>query len=468
MRIGQTQYLKQSQNLALTPKLQQSIRLLQLSTLELNELLQQQVLENPFLQIEDGFAPPDYQDYPIKNLDLSDLQSERDSSYWNDCRPTSSRSLSYDDVSNWIEETVSSTTSLKMHLLHQLASKVTDPHTIRIGTYLIDFVEDDGLLKIDITEVAKDLEVKVLDVLAVLSILQSFDPVGVCARSLEESFLIQLREKNQLTETMERILNHISELPNKGVKGVSKLSSVTLEELKQSLDIIRTLSPCPGASFSASSVQMHFPDVRIYKNKVGDWLCDLNEENLPRVYVDSELYHDLKKRCLRSEENAYLQEQISTANWWVKTIHQRSQTILNVCYAILRHQKDFFDNGPNLLKPMVLRDIAGELELHESTVSRAVNNKYVQTTWGVFELKYFFASTVKSSNEDHSNKSIQVNIRSLIEKEDKLLPLSDGQLVLRLREQGITIARRTIAKYREALKIPSSFERRKQAELMTF
>lgn len=468
MKIAQSQYLKQTQNLALTPKLQQAIRLLQLSSLELNELLQQQVLENPFLQVEETVASQDYQEKPEKDPDFSDLQSETYSNYWSDCNGAPSRSTSYDDFSNWIEETVSSSISLKTHLLQQLESKITDSHALRIGTYLIDFVGDDGLLRIEVDEIAKDLNVKVLDVLATLSILQSFDPVGVCARSLEESFMIQLQEKNQLTESMSRILKHLSELPNKGTQGISKLAAVTLDELKQSLNLIRTLNPRPGASFSAPPIQMHLPDVRIYKNKLGDWQCELNEENLPRVYADSELYYDLKRRSLKAEDLSYLQMQINTANWWVKTIHQRSQTILRVCHAILQHQQDFFEKGPNALKPMALKNIAAELNLHESTISRAVNHKYVQTTWGVFELKHFFASTLKADNEDHSNKSIQVNIKQLIEKEDKLLPLSDDQLVLILKEQGITVARRTIAKYRDALKIPSSFERKKQTQLMTF
>lgn len=468
MKIGQTQQLKQGQTLALTPKLQQSIQILQMPTLDLADLIQEQILENPFLQIEDPsqtLQPPE--NYYNNDPDLSELQSEVYSNFWTDVGAKASYS-SAEDHSNWIEETVPRSTSLKDHLQMQLETKTTDPHTLFIGSYLIDLVEEDGLIRADMNHVACELKVKALDVFAVLSLLQSFDPVGVCARSLEESFAIQLNDKNFLTASMARILNHLKDLPDKGAAIVAKSAKVTQDELKETLRILRTLNPRPGEAFQQMPFEPSSIDVFIVRDQFGEWRCELNEESLPKVYADSDLYQVLKSKRLKSGEAAYLSSQMSAANWFIKAIHQRSQTILKVCQAIITHQKSFFEIGPSALKPMGLKDLAGELGIHESTVSRSISHKYLQTAWGVFELKYFFGSVVKSNGQDQSNRSIQAAIKDLIYEEDKQSPLSDDQLVMILKNKGITVARRTITKYREALKIPSSFMRKKQAQLMTF
>lgn len=467
MKIGQTQYLTQGQSLALTPKLQQSIQILQMPTVDLASLIQEQVLENPFLQIEDSPEPFQPSENCYNDPDLSELQSETYANFWTDVGVKAPYN-SYENHSNWIEETVTRNTSLKDHLLIQLETKTTDPHTLFIGSYLIDLVDEDGLIRADMSQVACELHVKVLDILAVLSLLQSFDPVGVCARSLEESFTIQLNDKNFLTTSMTRILNHLKDLPEKGPLAVAKSAKVTQEELKETLQLIRTLNPKPGEAFQQISFEPSSIDVFIVRNQSGEWQCELNEDALPKIYADSDLYHALKSKRLKSGEAAYLSSQMSAANWFMKAIHQRSQTILKVCQAIVTHQNSFFEKGPSALRPLALKDLAGELGIHESTVSRSINHKYLQTVWGVFELKYFFGSVVKNGEKDQSNRSIQATIKSLIYKEDKQAPLSDDQLVMILKGMEITVARRTITKYREALKIPSSFMRKKQAQLMTF
>lgn len=467
MKIAQTQNLRQSQNLALTPKLQQSIQMLQMSALDLTALIHEQALENPFIQVEEGAEMPEWHECQDIDPDLGHLQSETYSNLWTmPARLTSSRLT--DDHSNWIEETLTQNISLKSHLLTQLQAKTTHTDHLRIGRYLIDLVDEDGILRADIIEAAVDLGCSVSDVSGVLSLLQTFDPVGVCARTLEESFAIQLREKNFLTQSMSRILTHLNMLPAQGISGVAKLADVTHEELKQTLQLLRTLNPRPGDSFQPSIFERNLIDIFVVRDQFGEWACELNEEALPKVYADSELYHDLKTRLLKQEDAAYLSTQMSAANWLVKVIHQRSQTILKVCQAIIVHQQAFFDQGPAVLKPMALKDLASELGIHESTVSRAISHKYMQTAWGVFELKHFFGSTVKNGHEDQSNRSIQAIMKTLIDGEDKNNPLSDDQLVSHLKSQGIIVARRTIAKYRGVLKILSSFERKKQAELMTF
>ncbi|WP_032112375.1 RNA polymerase factor sigma-54 [Candidatus Paracaedibacter symbiosus] len=465
--MRQMQHLKQGQNLALTPKLQQSIQMLQMSTLDLVDLIQVQVLENPFLQIEETSEVPEWQQNYNEDPHLGDLQSETYSNFWTDVGTKSSQ-YSFEDQSNWIEETVMAPLSLKSHLLQQLETKTKDPHTLLIGYYLVDLVDDDGLIRANLDQVALDLNIKILDVLAVLTLLQSFDPVGVCARTLEESFAIQLSDQNVLSDSLNRILQHLSKLPTKGIQGVAKLADISLEEFKKALQLFRTLNPRPGESFQSVSFTKNTIDIFIIKDSMGEWVCELNEESLPKVYVDSDLYHELKLRRLKAGDAAYLSSQLSAANWLVKAVHQRSNTILKVCQALVTHQASFFEKGPSALKPMALKDLALELGVHESTVSRAINAKYLQTIWGVFELKYFFCAAVRNGVEDQSNRSIQAAIKVLIEREDKLNPLSDDQLVSSLQNKGIIVARRTIAKYRDALKIPSSFERKKQAQLMTF
>lgn len=469
MKIGQTQHLNQGQSLTLTPKLQQSIQILQMPTLELAHLIYAQILENPFLQVQEfpQTTQPSDSENIYEDPDLSELQSEVYSNFWTDVGGKNPRQNA-EDYSNWVEETVTRPISLKDHLRVQLEAKTTDPHTLFIGLYLIDLVEESGLIQADMEEVARELGVKVLDVLAVLSLLQSFDPVGVCARSLKESLAIQLSDKNILTATMARILHQLKDLPEKGAARVAKAAKVSQLELKEALRLIRAMNPRPGEGFQPVLFESSAIDVFIVRDHSGGWRCELNEEALPKIYADSELYHTLKSKKLRGGDAAYLSAQMSAANWFIKAVHQRSQTILKVCQAIISHQEDFFEKGPCALKPMGLRDLALELGIHESTVSRSINHKYLQTSWGIFELKYFFGSTVKHAGTDQSNRSIQAMIKKLIFEEDKQAPLSDDQLVLILQNKGITVARRTVAKYREALKIPSSFSRKKQAQLMTF
>jgi RNA polymerase sigma-54 factor len=467
MKIEQTQYLKQSQNLALTPRLQQSIQMLQMSALDLTTLIHEQGLENPFIQLEEGTEMPKPQEPPDVDPDLGYLQSEVYSNIW--AMPTRSTSSPLTEShGNWIEETLVQNVSLKNHLIMQLQAKTTHSEVLRIGFYLIDFVEEDGILRADMNEIADELNCSVSELEEVLSLLQTFDPVGVCARTLAESFAIQLREKNFLTQSMNRILTHLDMLPGQGISGVSKLAEVTQDELKQTLQLLRTLNPRPGESFHPPLFERHLIDIFVVRDQFNEWVCELNEEALPKVYADSDLYYDLKAKILKQGDAAYLSAQMSAANWLIKVIHQRSQTILKVCQAIVTYQQSFFDKGSAFLKPMALKDLAGELAIHESTVSRAINHKYMQTPWGVFELKHFFGSMVKNGDEEQSNRSIQAMMKALIDGEDKRNPLSDDQLVSHLKNQGIIVARRTIAKYRGVLKILSSFERKKQAELMTF
>lgn len=467
MKIEQTQYLKQSQNLALTPKLQQSIQMLQMSALDLAALIHEQALENPFIHVEETTEIPKLPERQDIDPDLGHLQSETYSNLWAIPNQTVSSSLT-ESQSSWIEETLTENISLKSHLATQLQAKITHPEQLLIGHYLIDLVDDDGILRFDMNEAAVELNCQIDDLSSILSLLQTFDPVGVCARTLTESFAIQLREKNFLSQSMNRILTYLDRLPAQGISNVAKLAEVTQDELKQTLQLLRTLNPRPGDSFQPSLFERNLIDILVVRNQFNEWTCELNEEILPKVYADSDLYHDLKTKILKQGDAAYLSAQMTAANWLIKVIHQRSQTILKVCQAIIIHQQSFFDRGPSFLKPMALKDLAVELEIHESTVSRAISHKYMQTPWGVFELKHFFGSTVKNGDEEQSNRSIQAIMKALIDGEDKRNPLSDDQLVCHLKSQGIIVARRTIAKYRAALKILSSFERKKQAELMTF
>lgn len=363
--------------------------MLQMSALDLTTLIHEQALENPFIQVEEGAEIPKLQEPPDVDPDLSHLQSEAYSNIW--AMPTRSTSSQLTEShANWIEETLTQNVSLKSHLITQLQAKTTHSNWLRIGNYLIDLVEEDGILRADMNEAANELNCSVCELSDVLSLLQTFDPVGVCARTLAESFAIQLREKKFLTESMNRILTHLDMLPGQGISGVSKLAAVTQDELKQTLQLLRTLNPRPGDSFHPPLFERNLIDIFVVRDQFDEWACELKEEILPKVYADSDLYHDLKTKILKQGDAAYLSAQMSAANWLIKVIHQRSQTILKVCQAIVTHQQSFFDKGSSFLKPMALKDLAGELEIHESTVSRAISHKYMQTPWGVFRIKAFF------------------------------------------------------------------------------
>lgn len=462
MRLEQNITLRQSQQLSLTPQMQQAIHILQLSTLELQELINTELLENPFLDADtqETIAV----DVPDESP-LNDLDDDIYSNYW----PDSKTCTGYveNDTMNWLEETIATPCSLHDHLRQQLRIITACPDTLKIGNYLIDLVDEDGFIKADLTEAAADLQCCHETVLSVLALLQKFDPIGVCARSLEECFRLQLQEAGSLNQSLSTVLSNMTVILDKGLHGLSKHCQIPREELKEALAELRQLNPKPGQGFMVPTTQTLIPDL-LFKYTKGQWQCELNEASLPKIFINSDSYADLVKRAHHPQDKHYINEKFRSAKWLEKTIANRLDTMLKVGRFILQHQVEFFEHGQSKLKSMTLKDLASVLNMHESTVARAVNNKYATTPHGIIELKSLFSTLVAQDSGDMSNKAIQFNISTLITAENRDKPLSDDQLVKRLQDQGITIARRTVTKYREAMNIPSSYDRKKHAQLMTF
>lgn len=482
-------HLRQSQQLVLTPQMQQSLKLLSLSSVEMLDFVQQIVLENPFLEqagSEDSFSQVSEDGQKGDNLENYDVDQWQQ--YWREFK--SSKRTGSDSTLSF-EERIYLPMTLKDHLRGQLHQETSNPEERLIGDYLIDLVQEDGYIRQDMEGVAADLDCPLHDVLSVLTMLQRFDPVGVCARSLGECLLIQCRDQQKTTASYEKILENLNDLLEKGPEGFAKQHQIPVSLLKEVLDDIKLLNPKPGYAFAPQdSTQYVVPDVVVGRDKEGNWMCQLNESVFPRVMIDHHSYLSLMKGK-RSQKMAvpdrnYINTHISNANGLLRNLRMRALTILNVAQAIIESQKESLTLGRSVLKPLTLKEIAQQLEIHESTVSRAVTGKYIAMPFGIIELKEFFGSgrsadkdqdsesTVVSLEErdggkkEVSNKAVQYEIKIMLETENKKNPLSDEQIVGCLKEKGILVARRTVAKYREELNIPSSFERKKLSKILIF
>lgn len=478
--------LRQSQNLVLTPQMQQSIKLLSLSSVEVMDFVQQIVLENPFLEqegVEESFSG------------LSVPQDERAQQnppdqwqqYWHEFRASKRKAV---DSNLSFEERIAVPIALKDHLRAQLYQHTQDREHLFVGDYLIDLVQEDGYIRQEMGMVAHDIARDSDLVLTVLKMLQGFDPVGVCARHLGECLLIQCRDQNKLTDLSQRILENLPELFERGPEVFAKRHKLSVSTLKDILDEIKSLNPKPGYAFGVQeSIHYINPDVIVTQHKTGEWICQLNEVAYPRVMIDQHSYLSLMKgknsHQMTAQDRNYIHTHISNANGLLKNLQMRALTILKVSQAIIELQEESLILGRAALKPMTLKEIAHQLELHESTVSRAVTGKYIAMPFGIIELKEFFGSGRGGEKEPQgdiiqwkelegtfqrnvSNKAVQYEIKSMLEEENKKDPLSDEAIVCRLKEKGIAVARRTVAKYREELNIPSSFERKKLSKILTF
>jgi RNA polymerase sigma-54 factor len=365
-----------------------------------------------------------------------------------------------------IENTLSSASSLSDHLLWQLSLHQSDDEQLReIGTAIIGNLDDDGYLVASVEEIAAMGEWPVAEVEKALQLLQTFDPHGVAARDLQECLWLQLKFLNlEGTPTEKIVTEHLRLLQNHQVPEIARRLGVTIEDLKEHIEIIRNLDPKPGSRYNPQQSQYVIPDV--YVVKVEDqYVAMLNEEGLPQLRISPTYRRLLDKNAPGTEENNetrnYVKDKFRSALWLIKSVDQRQKTIQKVANSIINFQREFLDNGIEYLRPLVLRDVANDIGMHESTVSRVVNNKYMHTPQGVFEMKYFFHSGISSSYGDSvSSVTIKQRIRKIIENEDPRKPLSDSKIVSILQKEGLMLARRTIAKYREELKIPTSNQRK--------
>jgi RNA polymerase sigma-54 factor len=475
MAISQKLHTKLVQKLILTPSLQQAIKLLPMSTLELADLLNQEMVENPLLEeVPTEELQPAEQQQPEKQeaqpaTEKPDTWDDADYDYFfGDYLDDGYRSRTPSEVKELppIENTLSSAASLSDHLLWQLSLQTNDERTKQIGSAIIGNLDDDGYLVASVEEIAAMGGWPVGDVEKALQHVQTFDPIGVAARDLQECLWLQIRHLGLEGTPSEKIVTeHLRLLQNHQVPEIARKLGMPIEELKQHIEIIRNLDPKPGSRYNPSQSQYVIPDV--YVVKVEDqYVAMLNEEGLPQLRI-SPVYRRLLDKSGQAgteeagETRAYVKDKFRSALWLIKSVDQRQKTIHKVATSIINFQREFLDQGIEYLRPLVLRDVANDIGMHESTVSRVVNNKYMHTPQGVFEMKYFFHSGISSSyGESVSSVTIKQRIRRIIENEDPRKPLSDSKIVSILQKEGLMLARRTIAKYREELKIPTSNQRK--------
>jgi len=474
MPIQQKLHTKLVQKLILTPSLQQAIKLLPMSTLELSDMLNQEMVENPLLEevpTEDlqpvEAAPaaekPAAEEGPKTQKD--DAWDDSDYEYFfGDYLDDGYRPRAPQEVKELppIENTLSTPTSLSDHLLWQLSLQTDDDLMREIGSAVIGNLDEDGYLVASVDEIAAMGSWPIAEVERALRLVQGFDPIGVAARDLQECLWLQLRHVGlEGTPTEKIITEHMRLLQNHQVPEIARKLGLSIEEIRDHIEIIRHLDPKPGSRYNQPQSHYVIPDV--YVVKVEDqYVAVLNEEGLPQLRISPTYRRLLEKGAENSDETrAYVKDKFRSALWLIKSVEQRQKTIHKVANSIINFQRDFLDHGIEHLRPLVLRDVANDIGMHESTVSRVVTNKYMHTPQGVFEMKFFFHSGISSSyGESVSSVTIKQRIRKIIEAEDARKPLSDSKIVSILQKEGLVLARRTIAKYREELKIPTSNQRK--------
>ena len=472
MAIQQKLHTKLVQKLILTPSLQQAIKLLPMSTLELADLLNQEMVENPLLEEvpTEDLQPAEQtqekaQAEEAKQAEKGDTWDDADYDYFfGDYLDEGYRPRTPTEVKELppIENTLSTAASLADHLEWQLSLQTDDEKLKEIGEAIIGNLDDDGYLVASVDEIAAMGNWSVEDVERALQHVQTFDPIGVAARDLQECLTLQLRHVGLAGTITEKIVtDHLKLLQNHQVPEIARRLGVTVDELKEHIEIVRNLDPKPGSRYNPTQSQYVIPDV--YVVKVEDhYEVFLNEEGLPQLRISPVYRRLLDKNSENSDETrAYVKDKFRSALWLIKSVDQRQKTIHKVATSIVNFQKEFLDHGIEYLRPLVLRDVANDIGMHESTVSRVVNNKYMHTPQGVFEMKFFFHSGISSSyGESVSSVTIKQRIRKIIDNEDPRKPLSDSKIVSILQKEGLILARRTIAKYREELKIPTSNQRK--------
>ena len=525
MALTQRLEFRQSQSLVMTPQLMQAIKLLQLSNLDLVAFVEDELERNPLLERANQDGAPDHGEPASGHAeadggDFSDgaefspgTDGERSSDGFEagaeewmapdlgtraeieqtldtgmenvfpeepadaaarnaqDAAPTAytewGGGASNDDDYN-LEAFVAAETTLGGHLAEQLAVAFPDPANRMIGQYLIDLVDDAGYVPPDLGDADEKLGTSREAVEAVLAVLQKFDPPGVCARSLSECLAIQLRERDRYDPAMQALVENLDLLAKRDIASLRKICGVDDEDIADMIGEIRHLDPKPGLKFGSAKTQSVVPDVYVRPGPDGGWHVELNSDTLPKVLVNQVYYSQLSKTIRKDGDKSYFTDCLQNATWLVRALDQRARTILKVATEIVRQQDGFFTQGVAHLHPLNLKAVADAIQMHESTVSRVTANKYMATNRGTFELKYFFTASIASADggDAHSAEAVRHRIKQLIDAESPTAILSDDTIVERLHADGIDIARRTVAKYREAMRIPSSVQRRRDKQSM--
>ncbi len=481
MKLGYDLTIEQTQKLVMTPELIQAIQILQFNTQELESFVQEQLLINPVLEQSHGASQPQEsqevsdagEDRPSRKEQETSAPSKDDEFDWKEYI----KDRQYDDASyghwenrnaeekdNTYERYVSSSdVTLPEHLMFQLQFADVKKSCRRVGKYIIESLDENGYMTSSAEEISEATGAPYEKVLEVLDIIHGFDPVGVGAKDLSECLMIQLRQMGQLTDTFETVIGaHLEDLANNRLGVIAKEMGISIKEVQEMSDIIRTLEPKPGRLFaSGSETKYIIPDVLVERVE-DDYVVTVNDSSMPHLMISS-YYKGLMQQSETDDNlSKYLADRMNSALWLIKSIEQRKQTIYNVVKAVVKYQKEFLDKGSKYLKTLTLKEIAEEVGIHESTVSRSINGKYLQCPRGVFEIRYFFSAGVSdSSGEGISSNSIKEFIKEIVENEDPKSPYSDQDMVKLLADKDINISRRTVAKYRDELNIASSSKRRR-------
>mgnify|MGYP001795558905 CR=1 FL=1 len=497
MALGPRLDLRQSQSLVMTPQLQQAIKLLAASNLEIESFIGDALEENPLLEAgstssENLGEPGEPDDIPREeftsdqlmaqgagegdaplDLDTSALDRDRDTGDGSFL----SRTASAEDWGGGVnagqgqeafdfEATRAADVTLGDHLLGQIGAVASSDKEAFIARHIIGLLDDAGYLPFDLREIAGDLGIALAEAENALEAVQSHDPSGVGARNLSECLTIQAREADRYDPCMAELLNHLDLIAKGEVARLKRLCRVDDEDLGDMLNELRQYDPKPGLAFSPASETAIVPDVLLTPNGENGWDISLNEQTLPRLIVNRDYYVELSNGAADQEAQGWLKEKLSDAHWLIRALDQRQKTILKTAAEIVKQQDGFFRRGVSELRPLTLREVAEQIEMHESTVSRVTSNKYLWCERGTFELKYFFSSGVASSDgEGASSEAIKARIKALTDAEDPKKVLSDQKLVDLLQEEGFDLARRTVAKYREAIGIGSSAQRRRAKKI---
>ncbi len=498
----------------MTPQLQQAIKLLQLSNMELTEYVETELERNPLLErnenadepeerraadaaettnepdggaSDDGAQQDDGGQPDDPYLDLTTNQVQRDTETVFDTETENVFPEAVDPgpapgTNNWsnvssgaaadgdfnLEAFVAEEVSLQDHLTAQLQLAVSDPVRRMIGDHLVDMVDEDGYVRGDLANLAERLGAPIALVEETLQTLQStIEPAGILARNLAECLTLQLKDRNRFDPAIETFIANLDLIAKRDLAGLKRACGVSDEDLADMIAEIKSLEPKPGLRFGQSSVQPVVPDVFVRQRPDTTWLVELNNDTLPKVLVNQAYYATVSKTAKLEKDKTYLHDCFQNANWLVKSLDQRARTILKVAREIVKQQDGFLTHGVQYLRPLNLKTVADAIEMHESTVSRVTSNKYMATPRGTFELKYFFTSAIASSGsgEAHSSEAVRHRIKQLIDNESATAVLSDDKIVELLNAEGIDIARRTVAKYRESMRIPSSVERRREKKM---
>jgi RNA polymerase sigma-54 factor len=497
--------LRQSQSLVMTPQLQQAIKLLQLSNLELAAYVEGELEQNPLLERQEepepGGREPEPGPAPVEAAGAPGADPELNGSPemstagepgdgWSGAtddgwpEPVPERELAglgvsgvvpigrgggtdFDDRALDLEGRLSRPPTLREHLIGQLQLDFPAGAERLIGLHLIDLLDDAGYLREDLDAVAARLGCATARLEAVLAGLQRFDPPGVFARSLKECLALQLRDRDRLDPAMVALLDHLDLVAHAEFPALIRVCGVLPDDLPEMIAELKALNPKPGLAFAQDPIEAVVPDIFVLPTQGGGWRVELNSATLPKVLVNRSYYTELARQTTDKRAREYVSERFQSANWLVKALDQRARTVLRVAEAVVARQLPFLQHGVHHLRPLVLRDIAAATELHESTVSRATADKYVATPRGNLPFRYFFSNALPGTNGDasHAAEAIRQQMKAMIERENPDNVLSDDQLVAALRAQGVAIARRTVAKYRDSLGIPSSVQRRRSKAL---